>query len=201
MTWQSIKPVVAWVRPIRFSGLSVLPIHSASFLLLISSSLTLLFTFVSFFFREHKLQSHIRRFTLVASSAEANWMLLCGDCTSLCNMAASKWQLWELLTWGESNGQTFLEILLLVLLVLSAFPVLTNKRVLYTVYIVYEKWKQSKKFQKWNWTRAVRRGQDGRVVQNGSNISQSVKRFFFFKSTLCSCCWLQLQRISDWMAI
>lgn len=73
------------------------------------------------------------------------------------------------------------EILLLVLLVLSAFPVLKNKGVLYIVYIYMRKGKNDKKLvKKCNWTRAVRRVRVGEGCSERSKTYHKVFKEFGF---------------------
>lgn len=142
-TWQSIKPCCWFYLTNRILWNFGLPNQISHFL---SSSVISdpPLRVVSFFCWEHRLPSRISRFSQVAFSARSE-------------LSATLWRCWivavtwllqsgsilELFIHSDSNGQKSLESqhqrILLVLPVLWAFPVLKNKRVLCTIYSIYEK--------------------------------------------------------------
>lgn len=143
------------------------------------SPLVLFFTFVSFFCREHELQSHISRFRHFASQLKGT------GCYFVETLKRPLWHgcykvavcgiFWHKVTAMDKSLWNRIVILLLVLLVLSAFPVLKNKRVLYIVYIWQMENMTKKLVKKVQLDTGSEKGTRwGGVFRTERNISQSV---------------------------
>lgn len=140
------------------------------------------------------------------------------------NMAAAKWpsgSFWHKVTAMDKLlwDHIIREILLLVLLVLSAFPVLMNKMVLYIVYI-YIRQKGQKRTKNLSKKGQLDAGSleglcSSKLFRTEQNISQSVKELLFSLKQHCAAVlecsasltewqsnatlWIKLCLISSWM--